>query len=145
MAEQYIRVQCQAAQPEEHQCGLASRQANSDYWAIGFGKVVFGFRHHYAEGQRRYVESLAYARQFLGQMDKPDVDSIDGLSRPFPLTKNTTHNPRSTVGTVTESMIICGCCCCIRQPHCPIVAAASEPNSGSNGGPVAGTAGRNRC
>ena len=58
----------------------------------------------YAEGQRRYVESLsAYARQFLGQMDKPDVDSIDGLSPAISIDQKTTsHNPRSTVGTVTE-------------------------------------------
>lgn len=58
----------------------------------------------YAEGQRRYVESLsAYARQFLGQMDKPDVDSIDGLSPAISIEQKTTSkNPRSTVGTVTE-------------------------------------------
>ena len=58
----------------------------------------------YAEGQRRYVESLsAYARQFLGQMDKPDVDSIDGLSPAISIDQKTTSkNPRSTVGTVTE-------------------------------------------
>src|SRR5699024_11088919 len=58
----------------------------------------------YAEGQRRYVESLsAYARQFLGQMDKPDVDSIDGLSPAISIDQRTTsRNPRSTVGTTTE-------------------------------------------
>lgn len=58
----------------------------------------------YAEGQRRYVESLsAYARQFLGNMEKPDVDSIDGLSPAISIDQKTTSkNPRSTVGTVTE-------------------------------------------
>jgi hypothetical protein len=72
--------------------------------------VVSGAREHnlkdvtHAEGQRRYVESLsAYARQFLGQMDKPDVDSIEGLSPAISIDQKTTsRNPRSTVGTVTE-------------------------------------------
>lgn len=70
----------------------------------GSGKSSLAFDTLYAEGQRRYVESLsAYARQFLGQMDKPDVDSIDGLSPAISIDQKTTsHNPRSTVGTVTE-------------------------------------------
>jgi excinuclease ABC subunit A len=70
----------------------------------GSGKSSLAFDTLYAEGQRRYVESLsAYARQFLGQMDKPDVDSIDGLSPAISIDqKTTTRNPRSTVGTVTE-------------------------------------------
>ena len=70
----------------------------------GSGKSSLTFDTLYAEGQRRYVESLsAYARQFLGQMDKPDVDSIDGLSPAISIDQKTTsHNPRSTVGTVTE-------------------------------------------
>lgn len=70
----------------------------------GSGKSSLAFDTLYAEGQRRYVESLsAYARQFLGQMDKPDVDSIDGLSPAIAIDQKTTsRNPRSTVGTVTE-------------------------------------------
>jgi excinuclease ABC subunit A len=70
----------------------------------GSGKSSLAFDTLYAEGQRRYVESLsAYARQFLGQMDKPDVDSIDGLSPAIAIEQKTTSkNPRSTVGTVTE-------------------------------------------
>ncbi|MET3682958.1 excinuclease ABC subunit A [Alkalibacillus flavidus] len=70
----------------------------------GSGKSSLAFDTIYAEGQRRYVESLsAYARQFLGQMDKPDVDAIEGLSPAISIDQKTTsHNPRSTVGTVTE-------------------------------------------
>ena len=70
----------------------------------GSGKSSLAFDTLYAEGQRRYVESLsAYARQFLEQMDKPDVDAIDGLSPAISIEqKSTSHNPRSTVGTVTE-------------------------------------------
>ncbi|MBI1321064.1 MAG: ATP-binding cassette domain-containing protein, partial [Candidatus Hydrogenedens sp.] len=70
----------------------------------GSGKSSLAFDTIYAEGQRRYVESLsAYARQFLDQMDKPDVDHIDGLSPAISIEQKTTHrNPRSTVGTVTE-------------------------------------------
>ena len=70
----------------------------------GSGKSSLAFDTIYAEGQRRYVESLsAYARQFLGQMDKPDVDHIEGLSPAVSIDqKSTSKNPRSTVGTVTE-------------------------------------------
>ncbi|MBI4238560.1 MAG: excinuclease ABC subunit UvrA [Deltaproteobacteria bacterium] len=70
----------------------------------GSGKSTLAFDTIYAEGQRRYVESLsAYARQFLGQMEKPDVESIDGLSPAIAIDQKTTsHNPRSTVGTITE-------------------------------------------
>lgn len=70
----------------------------------GSGKSSLAFDTLYAEGQRRYVESLSsYARQFLGQMEKPDVDQIDGLSPAISIDQKTTsHNPRSTVGTVTE-------------------------------------------
>ncbi len=70
----------------------------------GSGKSSLAFDTIYAEGQRRYVESLSsYARQFLGQMDKPDVDNIEGLSPAISIDQKTTsHNPRSTVGTVTE-------------------------------------------
>ncbi len=70
----------------------------------GSGKSSLAFDTLYAEGQRRYVESLsAYARQFLGNMEKPDVDSIDGLSPAISIDQKTTSkNPRSTVGTTTE-------------------------------------------
>ncbi len=70
----------------------------------GSGKSSLAFDTIYAEGQRRYVESLsAYARQFLSMMEKPDVDSIEGLSPAISIEqKSTSHNPRSTVGTVTE-------------------------------------------
>ncbi len=70
----------------------------------GSGKSTLAFETIYAEGQRRYVESLSsYARMFLGQMEKPDVDSIEGLSPAISIDQKTTsHNPRSTVGTVTE-------------------------------------------
>src|ERR1700728_231428 len=70
----------------------------------GWGKPSLAFDTISAEGQRRYVESLsAYARQFLGQMDRPDVDAIDGLSPSISIEqKATSRSPRSTVGTITE-------------------------------------------
>jgi excinuclease ABC subunit A len=70
----------------------------------GSGKSSLAFDTIYAEGQRRYVESLsAYARQFLSVMEKPDIDTIEGLSPAIAIEqKSTSHNPRSTVGTVTE-------------------------------------------
>ena len=70
----------------------------------GSGKSSLAFDTIYAEGQRRYMESLSsYARQFLGQMEKPDVESIEGLSPAISIDqKSTNRNPRSTVGTVTE-------------------------------------------
>ncbi|MBI3379182.1 excinuclease ABC subunit UvrA [Candidatus Gottesmanbacteria bacterium] len=88
----------------------------------GSGKSSLAFDTIYAEGQRRYVESLSsYARQFLGVMDKPDVDSIDGLSPAISIDqKSTSHNPRSTVGTITEiydylRLLFAR----IGHPHCP--------------------------
>ena len=71
----------------------------------GSGKSSLAFDTIFAEGQRRYVESLsAYARQFLGQMEKPDVDQIEGLSPAISIDqRGASHNPRSTVGTVTET------------------------------------------
>ncbi|PKM39397.1 MAG: excinuclease ABC subunit UvrA [Firmicutes bacterium HGW-Firmicutes-9] len=88
----------------------------------GSGKSSLAFDTIYAEGQRRYVESLSsYARQFLGQMEKPDIDSIDGLSPAISIDqKSTSHNPRSTVGTVTEihdylRLLYARC----GIPHCP--------------------------
>ncbi len=88
----------------------------------GSGKSSLAFDTIYAEGQRRYVESLsAYARQFLGQMDKPDVDSIEGLSPAVSIDqKSTTRNPRSTVGTVTEIYDYMRLLWArIGRPHCP--------------------------
>ncbi|MDI3535398.1 MAG: excinuclease subunit, partial [Thermosediminibacterales bacterium] len=89
----------------------------------GSGKSSLAFDTIYAEGQRRYVESLsAYARQFLGQMDKPDVDSIEGLSPAISIDQKTTSkNPRSTVGTVTEIYDYLRLLYArIGTPHCPI-------------------------
>ncbi len=88
----------------------------------GSGKSSLAFDTVYAEGQRRYVESLSsYARQFLGTMKKPDVDLIEGLSPAISIDqKSTTHNPRSTVGTVTEiydymRLLFAR----VGHPHCP--------------------------
>ena len=88
----------------------------------GSGKSTLAFDTLYAEGQRRYVESLStYARQFLGQMDKPDVDLLEGLSPAVSIEQKTTSkNPRSTVGTVTEiydhlRLLFARA----GQPHCP--------------------------
>lgn len=89
----------------------------------GSGKSSLAFDTIYAEGQRRYVESLsAYARQFLGQMEKPDVDSIDGLSPAISIDQKTTsRNPRSTVGTVTEIYDYLRLLYArIGRPHCPV-------------------------
>ena len=93
----------------------------------GSGKSSLAFDTLYAEGQRRYVESLsAYARQFLGQMEKPDVDGIDGLSPAISIDQKTTsRNPRSTVGTVTEiydylRLLYARC----GRPHCPVCGRA---------------------
>ncbi|AEB07369.1 Excinuclease ABC subunit A [Coriobacterium glomerans PW2] len=95
----------------------------------GSGKSSLAFDTIYAEGQRRYVESLSsYARQFLGQMDKPDLDSIDGLSPAVSIDQKTTSkNPRSTVGTVTEiydylRLLFAR----IGIPHCPVCGRVIE-------------------
>src|ERR1700722_13587878 len=88
----------------------------------GSGKSSLAFDTIFAEGQRRYIESLsAYARQFLGQLDKPDVDSIDGLSPAISIDqKASSHNPRSTVGTVTEIYDFLRLLYArIGIPHCP--------------------------
>ena len=89
----------------------------------GSGKSSLAFDTLYAEGQRRYVESLsAYARQFLDQMERPDVDSIDGLSPAISIEQKTTsRSPRSTVGTITEiydylRLLYSS----IGVPHCPL-------------------------
>src|SRR5215467_7606963 len=89
----------------------------------GSGKSSLAFDTIYAEGQRRYVESVsAYARQFLGQMEKPDVDMIDGLSPAISIDqKGTSKNPRSTVGTVTEVYDYLRLLYArVGHPHCPI-------------------------
>ncbi|MGN0115075.1 MAG: excinuclease ABC subunit UvrA, partial [Acutalibacteraceae bacterium] len=89
----------------------------------GSGKSSLAFDTLYAEGQRRYVESLSsYARMFLGQMEKPDVDSIDGLSPAISIDQKTTSkNPRSTVGTVTEIYDYLRLLYArIGIPHCPV-------------------------
>ena len=98
----------------------------------GSGKSSLAFDTIYAEGQRRYVESLSsYARQFLGQMDKPDLDSIDGLSPAVSIDQKTTsRNPRSTVGTITEvydylRLLFAH----IGTAHCPICHTAVEKQS----------------
>lgn len=100
----------------------------------GSGKSTLAFDTIYAEGQRRYVESLsAYARQFLGLMDKPDVDSIEGLSPAISIDQKTTsHNPRSTVGTVTEihdyvRLLFARA----GTPHCPTCGREIERQSAS--------------
>ena len=88
----------------------------------GSGKSSLAFDTIYAEGQRRYVESLsAYARQFLGQMDKPDVDFIEGLSPAISIDqKSASRNPRSTVGTITEVYDYLRLLYArIGLPHCP--------------------------
>ncbi len=101
----------------------------------GSGKSTLAFDTIYAEGQRRYVESLsAYARQFLGLMDKPDVDSIDGLSPAISIEqKSTSKNPRSTVGTVTEiydylRLLFAR----IGIHHCPKCGSSIHPQSAEN-------------
>src|SRR5512139_3307425 len=95
----------------------------------GSGKSSLAFDTIYAEGQRRYVESLsAYARQFLGQMQKPEVDHIEGLSPAVSIDQKTTsRNPRSTVGTVTEiydylRLLFAR----VGIPHCPICGCRIE-------------------
>ncbi|WP_225225570.1 excinuclease ABC subunit UvrA [Komarekiella delphini-convector] len=98
----------------------------------GSGKSSLAFDTIFAEGQRRYVESLsAYARQFLGQLDKPDVEAIEGLSPAISIDqKSTSHNPRSTVGTVTEIYdylrLLFGRA---GEPHCPICDRCISPQT----------------
>jgi excinuclease ABC subunit A len=98
----------------------------------GSGKSSLAFDTIFAEGQRRYVESLsAYARQFLGQMEKPDVDQIEGLSPAVSIDqKGVSHNPRSTVGTVTEIYDYLRLLYArIGIPHCPVCGARVEAQS----------------
>jgi hypothetical protein len=103
------------------------------------GQVISGFRHDLRRGQRRYVETLStYARQFLDQMERPDVDAIDGLSPSISIEQKTTsRSPRSTVGTITEiydylRLLFAS----IGVPHCPKCgrpSAASRPSRSCSG------------
>ena len=98
----------------------------------GSGKSSLAFDTIFAEGQRRYVESLStYARQFLGQMDKPNVESIDGLSPAISIDqKSTSNNPRSTVGTVTEIYDYLRLLYArIGTPYCPNCGSEIKPQS----------------
>jgi len=98
----------------------------------GSGKSSLAFDTIFAEGQRRYVESLSsYARQFLGQMDKPDVDTIEGLSPSVSIDqKGTSHNPRSTVGTVTEVYDYLRLLYArVGIPHCPVCGRVVQKQS----------------
>ncbi|MBC7543392.1 MAG: hypothetical protein H7338_11740, partial [Candidatus Sericytochromatia bacterium] len=98
----------------------------------GSGKSSLAFDTIFAEGQRRYVESLStYARQFLGQLEKPDVESIEGLSPAIAIDqKSASHNPRSTVGTVTEIYDYLRLLYArMGQPHCPNCRKAVNPQS----------------
>ena len=98
----------------------------------GSGKSSLAFDTIYAEGQRRYVESLSsYARQFLGQMEKPNVESIEGLSPAISIDQKTTSkNPRSTVGTVTEIYDYLRLMFArIGIPHCPVCGRVIESQS----------------
>ena len=104
----------------------------------GSGKSSLAFDTIYADGQRRYMESLSsYARQFLGQMEKPDVDEITGLSPAISIDQKTTsHNPRSTVGTVTEIYDYLRLMYArIGVPHCPVCGRViSQQTRGRDGG-----------
>ena len=115
----------------------------------GSGKSSLAFDTIYAEGQRRYVETLsAYARQFLDQMERPDVDSIDGLSPSIAIEQKTTsRSPRSTVGTITEiydylrllySSIGSAALSAVRTRH---LAAVGRPDRAAGDGAEAGGAG----
>ena len=103
----------------------------------GSGKSSLAFDTIFADGQRRYMESLSsYARQFLGQMEKPDVDEITGLSPAISIDQKTTsHNPRSTVGTVTEIYDYLRLMYArIGVPHCPVCGRVISQQSGGRDG-----------
>ena len=124
----------EAAQPQEHRPEIPRNTLIVFTGLSGSGKSSLAFDTIYAEGQRRYVESLsAYARQFLGQMDKPDVDFIEGLSPAISIDQKTTsRNPRSTVGTVTEIYDYLRLLYArIGRPHCP---NCGQPIASADGG-----------
>jgi excinuclease ABC subunit A len=137
------------AQPEEHRLDLPRNRLTVITGLSGSGKSSLAFDTLYAEGQRRYVESLsAYARQFLQLMEKPDVDLIEGLSPAISIEqKATSHNPRSTVGTVTEihdylRLLFARA----GTPHCPDHGAAARGAERlADGGPRAGPARRHQA
>ena len=118
------------AQPQGHLARPArATPSSSSPGCPGSGKSSLAFDTIFAEGQRRYVESLsAYARQFLGQMDKPDVDFIEGLSPAVSIDqKSTSKNPRSTVGTITEVYDYLRLLYArAGRPHCPVCGAPIE-------------------
>ena len=108
---------------KKHLAHAPARQIHRVYGAFRLGKSSLAFDTLYAEGHRRFVESLSsYARMFLGQLDKPDVDSIEGLSPAISIDQKTTSkNPRSTVGTVTEIYDYLRLLYArIGVPHCPV-------------------------
>ena len=156
MAQQYIKIKGAS----EHNLKNIDVTLPRDKFIVltglsGSGKSSLAFDTIYAEGQRRYMESLSsYARQFLGQMEKPNVEKIEGLSPAISIDqKSTNRNPRSTVGTVTEiydyfRLLYAR----IGIPHCPNVEKRSKTDSRSDGrsdhaasgadeDPVAGTGG----
>ena len=105
-------------------------QTGGDYRPVGLGQVLLAFDTLYAEGQRRYVESLStYARQFLSMMEKPDYGSYRGSFTAISIEqKSTSHNPRSTVGTITEiydylRLLFAR----VGEPRCPITVTTCRP------------------
>ena len=134
MAHDWIAVRARAFTTSAISTSTCARAARRHHRAVGSGKSSLAFDTIYAEGQRRYVESLSvYARQFLEQMEKPDVDLIEGLSPAISIEQKTTvSNPRSTVGTVTEiydylRLLFAN----IGIPHCPRCGSRSHPSRSS--------------
>jgi excinuclease UvrABC ATPase subunit len=118
------------AQPQEPQSRSAAREADRHHGLSGSGKSSLAFDTLYAEGQRRYVESLsAYARQFLQLMEKPDVDLIEGLSPAISIEqKATSHNPRSTVGHGhRDPRLPAPLFARVGDPYCPTIRSRSSP------------------
>ena len=100
----HLYKRCTGAQPQKHRGRNSAQPTGRHYGTFGFRQSTLAFDTIFAEGQRRYVESLsAYARQFLGKINKPDVDVITGIAPAIAIEqKVNTRNPRSTVGTTTE-------------------------------------------
>ena len=139
-ARSYLRAWRAPAQPEKHHVEIPRNTFTVITGLSGSGKSSLAFDTIYAEGQRRYVETLSpYARQFLDQMERPEVDSIDGLSPAISIEqKTTTRSPRSTVGTVTEiydylRLLFAS----VGIPHCPLCGteiARQSPDANSGTG-----------